>query len=289
MRLAVWLEATRPQTLPAAAAPVLVGAALAFGRGAFHGLAVLAALVGALLIQIGTNYANDYFDHLKGADTEHRLGPRRATQAGLVTPSAMKRAFVVVFALAIVVGAYLVARAGWPIALVGLSAVLAGVVYTGGPYPLGYNGLGDVFVWIFFGPVAVGGTVYVQALDLTALDLVVGGAFGLLSTAILAVNNLRDADTDREVGKRTLAVRFGKGFARAEYAVCLALALALPLVLAGLVGRWALFSVVVLVPWAALLARRVRVREGVELNPLLGATGRFLVAYAVLFAIGWLA
>lgn len=289
MSLGIWLEATRPKTLPAAAAPVLVGTALALARDAFHAPSAIAALVGALLIQIGTNYANDFYDFQKGADTEDRLGPRRATQAGLVTPAAMKRAFVLAFALAFLVGSYLVVRGGWPIVAIGLASIVSGIAYTGGPYPLGYNGLGDLFVWIFFGPVAVGGTVWVQAHGIEPVDLVVGAAFGLLATAILSVNNLRDADTDVLAGKRTLAVRFGKGFARFEYAACLVVALLVPLVLGIVSERPALVGVLLLVPWAFVLYRRVARTEGSALNPLLGATGKFLVAYAVLFALGWLA
>ena len=286
MKLAVWLEATRPKTLPAAAAPVLVGTALAAGRDALHLPSALLALAGALLIQIGTNYANDYFDFVQGADTEDRLGPRRATQAGLVSPRAMRSAFVIVFALAIAVGALLVARAGWPIVAIGLASVISGVLYTGGPFPLGYHGLGDLFVWIFFGPVAVAGTAYVQTLDLAGEDLVVGAAFGLVSTAILVVNNLRDADTDGPVGKRTLAVRFGKTFARTQYALCLALAIVVPLFYSGS-RPWLLALALLFVP-AAMLSKRVSELDGAALNPLLGATGKFLLAFAVLFSVGWL-
>lgn len=286
MSLSVWLEATRPRTLPAAAAPVAVGTALAVGRGAAHWPAAIAALLGALLIQVGTNYANDYFDFVKGADTDARVGPRRATQAGLVRPAAMKAAFILAFAAAAAVGAYLIYRGGWPIVAIGVASVASGVLYTGGPFPLGYNGLGDLFVWVFFGPVAVGGTAYVQTLELRTEDLVVGGAFGLVSTAILAVNNLRDADTDAPVGKRTLAVRFGKPFARVEYGVCLAAAIFTPMLYVG--DRPWLLLLLVLAPFALLLTRAVAAREGASLNPLLGATGKFLLAFAALFCGGWL-
>lgn len=286
MSLAVWLEATRPKTLPAAAAPVAVGTALAAGHGGLHWPAALAALLGALCIQIGTNYANDYFDFKKGADTEERVGPRRATQAGLVTPRAMKVAFLLAFLAATLVGAYLMYRGGWPIIAIGVASVASGILYTGGPYPLGYNGLGDLFVWIFFGPVAVGGTAYVQTLAWRTEDLVVGGAFGLVSTAILVVNNLRDAETDAPVGKRTLAVRLGKRAVRVEYALCLGLAIALPLVYSP--ERPWLWLLLGLVPFAIALTRQVVRREGAALNPMLGATGKFLLLFAAVFCLGWL-
>ena len=287
MTLAVWLEATRPRTLPAAAAPVAVGTALAFGRGGEHWPAAAAALLGALLIQIGTNYANDYFDFVKGADTDQRVGPRRATQAGLVTPRAMKAAFIVAFIAAAAVGVYLMMRGGWPIVAIGAASVASGVLYTGGPYPLGYNGLGDLFVWIFFGPVAVCGTAFVQALEWRPEDLVIGGAFGLVSTAILVVNNLRDVATDAPVGKRTLAVRLGVPFVRFEYAACLALAVLAPLLYAA--ERPWLYLMLALSPAAFALTRQVYRREGAELNPMLGATGAFLLAFAAVFCVGWLA
>ncbi|MCR9245115.1 MAG: 1,4-dihydroxy-2-naphthoate polyprenyltransferase [bacterium] len=286
MSFAVWLEATRPRTLPAAAAPVAVGTALAAGRDGLHWPAAVAALVGALLIQIGTNYANDYFDFVKGADTDARVGPRRATQAGLVSPRAMRLAFVLAFVAASAVGAYLMVRGGWPIVAIGVASVASGILYTGGPYPLGYNGLGDLFVWIFFGPVAVGGTVYVQTLDWRAEDLVVGGAFGFVSTAILVVNNLRDVATDAPVGKRTLAVRFGKTAARFQYGACLGLAICLPLLYAS--DRPWLLALLALTPFGFWLTQQVAARDGAALNPMLGATGKFLLGFALVFCCGWL-
>ena len=190
---AVFVEAARMRTLPAAAAPALLGVALAVGSGTFHLVAAVCAVLGAIAIQIGTNYANDYFDFKNGADTEHRVGPRRATQAGLVAPSTMRAAFIIAFAVAVAFGVYLVVRGGWPIVAVGVASVICGILYTGGPKPLGYLGLGDVLVLIFFGPVAVAGTVYVQSLQLDWTAVVVGLSPGLLSTAILVVNNLRGA------------------------------------------------------------------------------------------------
>ena len=287
MSLAIWLEATRPRTLPAAAAPVLVGIAIAIADGTFHLVAGLGALAGAFLIQIGTNYANDYFDFKKGADTEARVGPRRATAAGLVAPSTMKRAFILTFGLAFLVGLGLVYRAGWPILVVGVASIVSGVLYTGGPRPLGYLGLGDVFVLVFFGPVAVAGTVFVQSLSLSVDAIVIGFIPGLLSTAILAVNNLRDADTDVLANKRTVAVRFGKGFARVEYAACVLVPFGIVLGLAARDENPWLVAVLLGLPLALGLIKQVRGTDGAALNPLLGRTGGLLVVVSVLFSIAW--
>ena len=213
--LRVLFLAVRPKTLSAAVAPVMIGTTMAYAGGQGNAGAAFAALAGALLIQIGTNFANDYFDYLKGADNEERLGPLRVTQAGLVEPETMFRNFVLTFGLAALVGFYLVYRGGWPIVLIGLLSIASGILYTAGPWPLGYLGLGDIFVLIFFGPVAVCGTFYVQALEVTEIVFYAGLGPGLLATALLVVNNLRDEATDRKAGKRTLAVRFGPAFARA--------------------------------------------------------------------------
>lgn len=285
--LAVWLAATRPRTLPAAAVPVAMGTALAWAQGGFHAPSALAALVGALLIQVGTNFANDYFDFKNGADTDARLGPVRATAAGLVTPGQMRSAFIAVFALAAAVGAYLVARGGWPIVVIGFFSILFGILYTGGPRPLGYLGLGEVLVLIFFGPVAVAGTGYVQSQTLLPGAILAGLAPGLLASAILVVNNLRDVSTDAVTGKHTLAVRFGSGFARAEYALFVALACAIPpaMYAGGLLPWGALAASLCAVP-AARLTKRVLEEEGRALNPRLGQTGALMVAYGLLFALG---
>jgi len=251
-RARVWLLASRPKTLPAAVAPVVIGTAMAVRDGAFHAMFALAALVGAVLIQIGTNLANDYADFRSGVDSGERLGPMRVTQAGLVTPTAIKRATALVFCLALLIGIHLVWRGGWPVVIIGLSSILFGILYTAGPYPLGYNGLGDVFVLIFFGPVAVAGTYYVQALDAPLPVMIAGLAPGLFSVGILTVNNLRDIDNDIRAGKRTLPARFGRTFARWEYAVCVLAASILPSVLwlTGVGGVSTLLTL--LVPLAAL-------------------------------------
>ncbi len=269
-----------------------MGTAMAWGDGGFHALAAAAAMAGALLIQIGTNFCNDYADFKKGADTEERIGPLRATQAGLVTPEAMLRATILVFSVAAVIGVYLVVRGGWPMFWIAALSILAGIAYTAGPYALAYLGLGDLFVLVFFGPIAVGGTYYVQTLEWPMYVTIAGIAPGLLSCAILAVNNLRDVDQDRAAGKRTLAVRFGRTFARAEYLFCvLAACMGVPLILWWGYG----IDAVILISALALLgglkplhAIITRI-EGPALNPVLGGTARMLLLFALLFTVTWIA
>jgi 1,4-dihydroxy-2-naphthoate polyprenyltransferase len=291
MILKPWLLAARPKTLPAAVAPVVIGTAIAFTDGKGHPLSALLAAICALLIQIGTNYANDYFDYVKGTDAPSRLGPTRATAAGWVTPQAMKRAFFLVFGLAALAGIPLLIRGGWPALLIGFSCIAAGILYTGGPFPLGYNGLGDLFVFVFFGLVAVGGTYYVQALEFNSTVLLAGVAPGLLSTAILTVNNLRDVENDRIAGKRTVPVLFGVAFGRGEYLFCVLIAcIGTPLLLATL----RLAPLLVMVASASLLFSitplRTLFREppGAAYNEVLAQTGRLLLIYSILFSIGML-
>ncbi|HUV30048.1 MAG TPA: 1,4-dihydroxy-2-naphthoate polyprenyltransferase [Acidobacteriota bacterium] len=289
-RLNVWIRASRPKTLWLTVSPVIIGTAMAYADGGLHLPSALAALLGAVMIQIGTNLANDYFDYAKGTDRPDRLGPLRVTQAGLVSPSVMKRATALVFLLAVLAGAYLVYRGGWPIVAIGLISIACGLLYTAGPLPLGYTGLADLFVLVFFGPVAVGGTYYVQTLHLTWPVILAGLAPGLFSVAVLTVNNLRDIDSDRLSGKRTLAVRFGPTFARLEYVLAILFACLIPAVLAS--GRavmpWPLLPLLVL-PLALPSAKLVLVNAtGPVLNNVLAATGRLLFVYAILFTIGWL-
>jgi len=286
--LRVWTLAARPKTLTAGLAPVLVGTGLAAHDGAFAALPALAALLGATLIQIGTNLANDYYDFVRGGDTAERVGPLRVTQAGLIPPHTVRNAMLLVLALAFVPGAYLVAVAGWPIILIGLVSLACAVLYTGGPFPLAYHGLGDVFVFVFFGLVAVGGTYYVQALAWPSDALLAGAGLGALSTALLVVNNLRDIRTDALAGKRTLAVRLGRGGTQAEYALLLALAALVPVVgVAAL--EWpvaALASLVgVAASWAPLRAVFAHT-DPRELLPALGATARAVALYGALLALG---
>ena len=287
--VAVWILAARPKTLWASISPVVIGIAMAFGDGGFHAPAALVALACSVLIQVATNFANDLFDYQKGADTEARQGPMRVTQAGLVTPGMMRRGILVVLTLTLLGGLYLIWRGGWPAALIGVLSVTAGLLYTGGPRPLGYLGLGDLFVLVFFGPVAVAGTYYVQALTVNATVIIAGLAPGLLSVAILAVNNLRDADEDRRTGKRTLAVRFGPGFTRAEYIIAVVVACILPLVLYLVSGAHPYSVAAVAVIVVALPAiRRLFTTEGPLLNPVLADTARLLLLYSAVFSIGWI-
>lgn len=285
--LRIWLHATRPRTLPAAVVPVLMGTALARVEQPLHLPTLGATLLACLLIQIGTNFANDYYDFQKGADTEDRIGPTRATAAGLISPQVMRRAFVWTFALAFLVGIYLVYRGGLPILLIGICSIVCGVAYTGGPFPLAYLGLGEVFVLLFFGPVSVGGTVYVQTLSWSTTAWLVGLSPGLLSAAILVVNNLRDIITDPVAGKNTLAVRFGARFARVEYITLVLSGISVPplLVLAGWLPRAASCTLLALVP-SLWLSFRVATEDGITLNPRLGQTGALLVVTGLLFALG---
>ncbi len=286
----IWLLAARPKTLPAAAAPVVVGTAVAVSEGLFRPGAALAALLGALLLQVGANFANDLFDHQKGADTAGRLGPLRVTQAGLLTPRRVMLGMVVIFALAALVGVYLVAVGGWPILVVGVLSIISAIAYTGGPFPLGYHGLGDLFVFLFFGLAAVCGTYYVQAGAVSPAAWWSAAPVGLLATTILVVNNLRDIESDRTVGKRTLAVRLGERGARVEYLLLLGLAYLAPLLMwvLDVTGPW------VLLAWLSLPLARPQVsmvlcQRGRILNKALAGTARLELAYSFLFSLGLIA
>ena len=281
-----WILAARLRTLPAAIAPVLLGCALAYGEQKSHLLAAAAAMLGAILIQIGTNFANDYFDFINGADTEDRIGPTRATQAGLITPTNMKWAFVLTFAATVPIIVYLTVRGGAPIVWIGVASIASGILYTGGPRPLGYMGLGDVFVLIFFGPIAVAGTHYVQSLQWSTDAMVIGLASGLISTAILVVNNLRDVSTDAMVGKNTLVVRFGQQFARWEYTLCLLGAAAISAFYA--VDRHWIWGSVLALGLAIPPLRSIWKDQGRALDPNLAKTAKVLVAYSVTFSVGWI-
>jgi len=283
--------AARPKTLGAAIAPVLLGTAMAYEAGAFHLPSAALALLGAILIQVGVNYHNDYADFVKGTDTEARVGPTRVTQAGYVEPATMRRATWVVFGLAVLAGVYLIVRGGWPILVIGVLSIASAVLYTAGPYALADTGVADLFVLIFFGPVAVGGTYYVQTLDITWPVLVAGLGPGLLSEGILLVNNIRDMEGDKQAGKRTLPVRFGRQRGVLLYGTCVVGAALIPAVLYGLTGAHAgVLAAALILPLAFSPLRTLACESRPErLNPLLGATGRLLVLYSVLFAIGWVA
>ncbi len=282
-----WVLAARPATLAAAFAPVAVGTACAWRVDAFRAGPALAALAGAFLIQIATNFANDMYDFEKGADTEARLGPVRAAQAGLLTVRDLRRGVVAVFALAIAVGVYLTWVAGPVIVVIGVSSIVAGLAYTGGPFPLAYNGLGDVFVMVFFGFVAVCGTAFVQALRVPNVAWLASIPIGALATGILAVNNVRDFEGDARAHKRTLVVRFGRRAGVLEYVGLLSLAFATPVVIwwLGWAEAWVCLPLLA-VPFGAKLARSVSVDRGLALNQTLAGTAKLLSLYGILFAIG---
>lgn len=286
----IWIDAARPKTLWASVAPVLIGTAMAYSDGKWNPLIALLTMFSAVLIQIGTNYANDYFDFFKGADTQDRIGPRRATGSGLIKPETMKIAFSLTFALSVVFGLYLIGWGGWPILIIGTFSILFGILYTGGPFPLGYKGLGEIFVLIFFGPVAVGGTYYLQTLEINLTVILAGLSPGLISTALLTVNNLRDIHTDRKAGKRTLAVRFGPIFARVEYFLSVLIACTMPLVLLIVdpAHPYSLAAILVIIlagpPIKAVLFDEI----SPELNTALASTGKILLFYSLVFSLGWI-
>jgi 1,4-dihydroxy-2-naphthoate polyprenyltransferase len=286
----IWLAAARPRTLPAAVAPVLVGTALAASEDVFRPLAFVAALLGSVFIQIGTNLSNDYSDARRGADTQERLGPVRVTASGLVAPRQVLVATWLAFGIAVLFGAYLIALVGWELLAIGAVSILAGVLYTGGPRPYGYEGLGELFVFAFFGIVAVVGSYYVQTEELHALAFELAVPIGLLAASILMVNNIRDLDTDRRAGKRTLAVRLGRERTRALYALSLAVAyLSVAVIVATGEGEpWLLLSWLS-APLAPPLLRAVSTRtDGPSLNAALAGTGRLLAVFSILLSVGLL-
>lgn len=286
----IWVMAARLRTLPAAVAPVLVGTSLALGAGVFHPLAFVAALLGAVFIQVGTNLSNDYSDARRGADSEDRLGPVRVTAGGLVPPRQVLIATYATFGLAVLCGAYLVAVAGPELIAVGAASILAGVLYTGGPRPYGYEGLGEVFVFLFFGVVAVTGSYFVQVQQLPWQAFGCAVPVGLLASAILVVNNVRDIDTDRRAGKRTLAVRLGRERTRGLYMAMVAGAfVSAPALWALGMSPWLLLSWGA-IPLAMRLVRVVRTRvDGPSLNGALAQTGMLQMVFCVLLAAGILA
>ncbi len=285
--LQAWGLAIRPRTLPAAAAGVVMGSALAWHDGFFRVDAALACLFAALLLQIGSNLANDVFDFERGTDTPERLGPTRVTQAGLLTPSQVKGGMVVVFAVAALLGVYLAWLGGLPIILIGVAAIVSAIAYTGGPFPLGYHGLGDIFVFIFFGLASVAGTYYVQSGSVSTAAWWMTIPPGLIITAILVVNNLRDIDNDRKGGKHTLAVRIGERATKIQYLICMVIAyLILPI--AAWMGIVSWFS---LLAWGSLpiawrAAQTVFTQKGRPLNAALAATGQAAFVFSVLFWVG---
>jgi len=283
-----WILAIRPKTLPAAAGPVLVGTALAFRD---QGLAILPALCAlgiAFLLQIGVNLANDYFDSIKGIDTQERLGPTRVTQSGLITPTGVKAAMWCALALAMVLGLVLVMRGGWPVLVIGAACILAALGYSGGPYPLASHGLGDLFVFIFFGLVAVGGTYYVQTLQLTWRVIAMAVMVGLPITAIIVVNNLRDVHTDHKAGKYTLAVILGAKGSKLEYTLLLLSAFVMPFICwnIGWASAWILLTWLCFPLCWGLIKQVWSSPISSALNAVLAKTAAFSLLYNVLLSIG---
>lgn len=292
--LKAYVLGARPKTLLIAVAPVMVGVATAVamvGPSSVRWGAGLAALFGAVWITIGTNFANDVFDYEKGADTAERLGPTRVTQAGLLTPSQVRAAMAGSFAIATLCGAYLLMVAGWPVLAIGVVSIMAGIAYTGGPYPLGYNGLGELFVFVFFGLVAVCGTVFVTTGAVGALPWLMAVPSGALASCVLLVNNVRDVETDTVAGKRTLAVRYGRAFGVKLYGLALLLAYAAPAVAVALgMARWpAAVLPLVSAPLAVRLAKKVNDERGEVLNARLGQTAALLLVHSVLLSVALVA
>lgn len=285
----IWMAAARPKTLAAAIVPVAVGSAMAYRAGSFKVSASVIALLVALLIQIGTNFTNDLYDFLKGADTKKRLGPLRVMNAGLVSEPQMRGAIYIVFGLAFMLGMILVVQTSWWLLAVGIFSIISGLAYTAGPYPLAYNGLGDIFVFIFFGLVATAGTFYVNAETVTIASLISSVPVGLLITNILVVNNYRDADQDKIAGKRTTAVIFGKGFAKFQYITSLLLAFAVPVwIYSKGYSDYGMMLVFLLLIPALFLVKGFLTRHGAELNKTLENTAKFTAAYGLTYSIGFL-
>lgn len=287
-RARAWLLAARPATLPAAAVPVVTGSAAGFSTsGAFHAGVFIVTLLASLLIQVGTNFANDYSDFHRGVDHEGRLGPLRVTQSGLLGAAEVRRGIVVAFGLAALAGLYLAWVGGWPIIAIGVLSIVAGLAYTGGPWPFGYHALGDLFVFLFFGIIAVTGSAYLQTGTWTATALLASLPIGFLVTNILVINNLRDLPTDEASGKNTLAVRIGDRASRLQYASLVPAAFLVPLgiALSGPGKLWMLLPLLAL-PYAWSLVRAVLAgTAGRDLNPLLGGSGRLLLLFGLLFSI----
>jgi len=297
----LWYLSTRPKTLPAAIAPVLIGLSLSFyylktslDYFSFNNLKTniliaILTLMSALLIQIGTNFANDYFDFLKGADNEKRVGPTRLIQAGLIKKNEMLIAFVITFFITILIGIFLVIRGGYPILIIGLFAILFGILYTAGPKPLGYIGLGDIFVFIFFGVVSVLGTYYLQTLTIDLVAFIVSIAPGLLSVAILVANNIRDINTDKESGKKTLIVRFGYNFGIFEYLFCIILAHIIPIIAVIITKKHYFALISILTIFLAIKPIKIIISKPKPqfLIPVLGRTSQILLIFSILFSIGW--
>tara|TARA_Y100000590_G_C15694541_1_gene1004623 strand:- start:351 stop:1217 length:867 start_codon:yes stop_codon:yes gene_type:complete len=280
-----WILASRPKTLPAAISPVILGLALAYHNNQLNILVGSLTLLASILIQIGTNLANDAYDFLSGADNENRMGPKRATNSGLLNPKVVLDKMRLVFLLSIIIGCYLAYIGGWPIVLIGLLAILSGIAYTGGPYPLGYNGLGDIFVFVFFGLIAVPGTYYLQTNTVSYESVLVGILCGSFSTAILVVNNVRDLNTDKKSNKKTIAVILGKKFCEFEYFLMLLLGLSIPVYLNIFLNfKNSMLLVLVTIPIAIKLILELHFEAGKKLNSVLERTARLYMIITIILS-----
>lgn len=282
-----WFLAARPKTLLAAVVPVMVGSSLAIYSGFFFLPYTIVALLCSILIQIGTNYTNDLYDYLKGSDTKERKGPIRVLSAGLISVQEMKRGIFIVFLITFLLGLYLVYSAGWVILIIGLISIVAGLAYTAGPFPLAYNGLGDVFVFLFFGIVGTMGTFYLHHHEFTLLSFIISLPVGALITNILIVNNYRDIDEDRAAGKKTLAVILGNTFSRIEFNLLILLSFIVPVLLFSYYNfSYWIFLPYLSLPVPVLLIKMLNKYNGTELNETLELTAKFSALYGLLFSIG---
>ena len=282
-----WIIASRPKTLTAAISPVILGSSLAYYDGYFNIITFIIIIIAASLIQIGTNFSNDLFDYIKGIDNQDRLGPDRVLQKGLLSKIQIQKAIGIVFILAIFFGFYLAYIGGWPIVFIGLLSIFFGIIYTGGPYPLSYNGLGDIFVFIFFGLVAVSGTYYLHTGYISINAMILGSSIGTLATAILVVNNLRDIDNDKKHGKNTLAVCLGERFTKMEYLFLMIIAYIIPIYLSYMMGnKSSIYIVYFTLPISIKLILEIFFQKGANLNKTLEQTAKLLLLYTILFSFG---
>ncbi len=282
-----WVLASRPKTLLAAFVPIIIGSSIAFSDGYFNLIAALDALICSILIQTGTNFVNDLYDHIAGTDSADRAGPTRVLASGLISIKEMKIGIILVFSLTFLLGLYLVSLGGWVVLLIGVLSILAGIAYTAGPFPLAYNGLGDIFVFLFFGLVGTVGTYYVQALQITSLSVWASIPVGALITNILIVNNYRDIDEDRQAGKNTLAVLLGKRFSRVQYLVFLIVSFLMPFVVYFYYKQnIAVFLPILALPLGIKLVKMIYTHDGKELNKTLELTAKLSAIYGILFAAG---
>jgi 1,4-dihydroxy-2-naphthoate octaprenyltransferase len=282
-----WFLATRPKTLLAAVVPVMVGSALAIYSGFFFLPYSIVSLLCSILIQIGTNYTNDLYDYLKGSDTKERKGPLRVLSAGLISVQEMKRGIFIVFLITFLLGLYLVYSAGWVILIIGLISIVAGLAYTAGPFPLAYNGLGDVFVFLFFGIVGTMGAFYLHHQEFTLLSFIISLPVGALITNILVVNNFRDIEEDRTAGKKTLAVILGNTFSKIEFNLLIFISFIVPVLLFSYYNfSYWIFLPYLSLPVAILLIKMLNEYKGTELNKTLELTAKFSALYGLLFSIG---